>query len=228
MIASKYYKPEILACPKCKARLVYRHAISNKKIYYSNGKQVKIHNLGYSCPKCSDGKIYASQTANKISLRGITYSTKIVCMIAKLKERHMSRDEICDFFYTKGIEISDRNIDNLYKRYKEYLQMDYKKKIPMAFEQMLKDYGQIRLSIDLITVYDSIFIIVYDYFTFDILAFVCFNGLEDKNMNAFLESFLNPEAPITVIASIRKDSYFIPLLKSLCSSKTKFIAYTKY
>lgn len=227
MIASKYYKPEILCCPKCKSKLVYRYAISNRTVCYSNGKQSKIHNLAYSCPVCQD-YLYSSQTANKIAFRGYTYSNKVICMIAKLKNNHKTREDICDYCYSKGINISDRNVDNLYKKYKECLSIDSKAKTAEAYEAMLKEFGQIRLSIDLITIEDSVFILVYDYFKLDLLGLKEFSGLRDSKVVPYLKIFLQPELNITVITSVRKDAVFIPLLKSLCPPKTKFISFVKY
>lgn len=226
--ATKYYKPEIMNCAKCGSKLVYRHAVSNKLIYFTNGKRIHIHNLGYSCPACKDDVVYFSQTANKLAFKGYTYSSKIVCTIAKLKEKQKGREEICDYFYTKGIEISDRNIDNLYNKYQECLQLNYKELIPAAYKSMLDNYGQIRLSIDLITVMGSYFIIIYDYFTSNMLAFMRFESLEDPNLETFLATYIQFDLNITVITSIRKDSVFLPLLKKLCPKTTKFIAFNKF
>ncbi|MDE6408061.1 MAG: hypothetical protein K2K50_05600, partial [Anaeroplasmataceae bacterium] len=133
MSVSKYYKPEILLCPKCGSKLVYRYAISNKLIYFTNGKHVHIHNLGYGCNTCKDNQIYFSQTANKLAFKGYTYSAKIICTIAILKEKNMSREEICDYFFTKNIEISDRNVDNLYRKYQECIKLDHKELISKAY-----------------------------------------------------------------------------------------------
>ncbi|MDE6655441.1 MAG: hypothetical protein K2J85_00445 [Anaeroplasmataceae bacterium] len=227
MITTKYYKPEILTCPKCDSKLIYRHAVSNKLIYFTNGKQFHIHNLGYSCPKCKDNQIYVSQTANKLAFRGYRYSTKIVCTIAKLKEKQMSREEICDYFFAKNIEISDRNVDNLYRKYQECIQLDYEELIPNAYKRMLEDFGQIRLSIDLVTITGTIFVIIYDYFNLEMLAFVRFEGLEDPKLEEFLSRYIQKEFNITIIASIRRDAAFIPLLKKLSPSTTRFIAYSK-
>lgn len=225
---SKYYKPELMDCPKCGNKLVYRYAVSQKLVYFTSGKRIRIHNLGYSCPICKDNKIYFSQTANKLALKGYTYSVKIVCMIAKLKEKKMNREEICDYFFSKNIEISDRNVDNLYEKYLECIRIDYKKRIPEAYKLMQDTYGQIRISIDLVTVCGTIFIIFYDYFSSEMLAFVRFEGLGDPKAKEFLETYLNPSWNITVVVSIRRDSVFIPMLKKLCPAKTKFIAYNKF
>lgn len=224
----KNYKPEILYCPICNNRLTYRYSVSNKLIQFTSGKKMRIRNLGYSCLKCQNPTIYFSQTANKFTLRNYTYSIKIICTIAKLKEKKMSREEICDYFYSKNIEISDRNVDNLYKAFLKLMAIDEKITFPKAFEEMLSKYHQIRLSIDLVTVNESAFVIVYDYFTGLPLAFKCFNTILDPNLELFLSSFLSKDKNITVIASIRKDDIFIPLLKRFCPNNTRFIAFNKF
>lgn len=221
----KNYKPEILTCPICSTKLIYRHTVSDKLVYFSNGKRIRIKNLGYSCPKCCD-HIYFSQTANKLCFKGYTYSAKIVCMIAKFKEEHVSRDIICDYFFSKGIEISDRNVDNLYRKYQELVSLDYKETIPSAYEAMLKKFNQICLSIDLITIDAVKTIVVYDYFTSEVLALKCLNTFDE--IEEFLKEFINKDLNISLIATIRRDNNFVPTLKKVCPSKTKFIAFNKF
>ncbi len=223
----KNYKPEILTCPKCGSKLYYRHTVSDKLVYFSNGKKIRIKNLGYSCPRCND-HIYLSQTANKLCFKGYTYSAKLVCLVAKLKEQHLSRENICDYFFSKNILISDRNVDNLYHKYISMYNINYLEEISKAYEKMLKNYNQIRLSIDLITIDDEINIIVYDYFTTAILALKHFLRSDEENIYSFLGSFLNSNLNITLIATIRKDNFFVPMLKSLCPNTTKFIAFSKF
>lgn len=222
---SKNYKPEILLCPICGSKLSYRHTVSDKLVYFSNGKRLRIKNLGYGCPRCNN-HIYSSQTANKFSFKGYTYSAKIVCMIASFKERHYTRDMICDYFFSKNIEISDRNIDNLYRKYLELYHLDDKKTIPMAFDTMLSTYKQIRLAVDLITVENEKYLILYDYFTGDVLTLKMFLSFID--MEDFLKQYINPSLNISVILTIRKDSVFVPMLKKLCPSQTKFMAFNKF
>ena len=53
----KNYKPEILQCPICKGKLVYKHAVSNKVVHFSSGKTFRIRNLGYGCSQCNDKNI---------------------------------------------------------------------------------------------------------------------------------------------------------------------------
>lgn len=226
MNISKYYKPEILICPKCGEKLVYRYAVSNKLIYFTSGKQMRIHNLGYGCPKCNDNNIYVSQTANKLAFKGYTYSAKIICLISKLKEQLKSRDEICDYFFTKNIEMSDRNVDNLYQKYLECININSKEVVPIAYKLMLDNYKEIRISIDLITITGSYFVIIYDYFSTKMLGMAKFDDFDDK-MIEFLTIFINKDYDISVITTIRRESNFVPLLRKLCGTKTKFISFLK-
>lgn len=226
MNISKYYKPEILICPKCGGKLTYKYAVSNKLIYFTNGKQMRIHNLGYGCPECKDNEVYVSQTATKLAFKGYTYSAKIICLIAKLKEKQMSREEICDYFFSKNIEISDRNVDNLYQKYLECLKLNSKELVLSAYKTMLDRYREIRISIDLITISGTYFVIVYDYFSSNMLGMARFDGFDEK-MEEFLMIFINKNYEISVIASIRRDQSFIPLLKRLVGTKTKFISFVK-
>ncbi len=224
----KTYKPEYIYCPICGTKLVYRHAISKKMIYFSSGKHIRIINLGYTCPSCKDDTIYFSQTANKFAWTGYTYSVKIMCMIAKLREAHKSREEICDFLFSKNIEISDRNVDMLYHKFLKVRNLDYHATILSAIQQMQEKFHQIAFSIDAITVNKSIFIMVYNYFTGDILAMEEFPSWQDEGLKEFLSYFLKKDLNITFIASIRKDAFLIPLIKKLCPSTTKIITFNKF
>ncbi len=229
-IASKIYKPEILICPVCGGTLKYRYTVSNKVVQFTSGKYFRIKNLGYGCPNCNDSNIYFSQTANKLCFKGYTYSAKIVCMIAYYKSKHLGREGICDILASKGIEISDRNIDILYKKYNEIVNQDYDKTIFESYRHMMEKYNEIRLSIDLITVNEKYFVIMYDYFTSEKLALWEFQGLSDSSFESTLSKYLNKDLKITVIASIRntKEGKFLPVLKKLVPNDTKFIAYTKF
>ena len=224
----KTYKPEILSCPFCGTKLIYRHTVSSKSVYFSNGKKFRIKNLGYGCPSCLDHRIYVSQTANKICFKGLTYSSKVVCMIAYYKQKHWGRDAICDLFSSKGIEISYRNIDLLYQKFLSHTLADPIPTIQAAMDRMLEEYKQIRLAIDVITIEECVFLLVYDFFSSKLLVIRSFHTIRDPKIEEFIASFLNPLLPIGVIASIRKDAVFIPMLKKYCPKNTKFISFLKF
>ena len=227
MEATKIYKPEILICPKCNSNLKYVYAISNKVVNFSSGKQIRIKNLGYKCPNCND-IVYFSQTANKLAFKGYKYSAKVICNIDYLKNKHKSREVICDILNSKGIDISDRNIDILYNKFKEYLHIPHEK-IFEAYDNMLKTYNEIRLSIDLITINEIIYILFYDFFTGDILSIFKFNGMNDPTLKDTLSRYLNKELKITVIFSVRSYvSKLVSILKELVSDDVKFYSFLKF
>lgn len=226
-LASKIYKPEILVCPKCKSGLKYKYTVSNKVVQFTSGKYFRIKNLGYSCPNCNDSNVYISQTANKLSFKGYTYSSKIICMIDYYKLHHMGREGICDILTSKGIEISDRNIDILYRKFKALFNMDYNENILNAYKDMIDEFKEIRLSIDFITINELRYVIIYNYFNGELLAIWRFEGLQDPELKNKLSKYLSNNK-ITLIASVRGISKFLPILKSIAPEKTKFIPYMKF
>ena len=223
----KNYKPEILLCPICGNKLNYRYAVSNKVVHFLSGKTFRIRNLGYGCNECNDKRVYVSQTANKLSFKGYTYSAKVACLIYYYKDKGFGREYICDLLSSKGVEMSDRNIDVIYKKVQKLFEIDPDVSISLAYNEMMETYNEIRLSIDVITIEKTVFILIYDYFSTELLAIRSFirdsDGVKD-----FLTKYINRDLNITVITSIRRDSRYIPMLKGLCPSYTKFIAYQKF
>lgn len=224
----KSYKPEILCCPICKTKLVYKHAISNKVIQFSNGRFIRIKNLGYSCPSCDNHNIYFSQTATKLAFKGSTYSAKTVCMIDYYKKKNYGREEICDILTSKGLIISNRNIDIIYNKFEEVLNQDYDKLITEAYKRMLDEYNEIRISVDLITVNEICYVVLYDYFTAEKLAIWTFNGLEDPNLEETLEKYISKKYNITVVVTIRNVSKFYSMVKKNLNFSTKIISFEKF
>lgn len=229
-LAAKIYKPEILTCPFCGSGLKYKYTVSNKVVQFTSGKYYRIKNLGYGCLTCNDGNIYFSQTANKLCFKGYTYSAKIVCMIAYYKQKHLGRERICDILASKGVEISDRNIDILYGKYQEIFNQDYDKIIWAAYHAMTEKYHEIRLSVDLITINECRYVILYDFFTSAKLGLWVFQGLEDPRFIETLSKYIRPDLKISVIVSVRntKDGKFLPALKKLASPSARFIAFNKF
>ena len=227
--ATKIYKPEILTCPICNSNLKYCYTISNKVVQFSSGKTIRIKNLGYKCPICNDN-VYFSQTANKLAFRGYTYSAKVICMIDYEKKiNHRGREAICDILDNKNIEISDRNVDIIYKKFKEIFNQDYNKIIIDAYNDMLNKFNEIRISLDLITVNEISYVILYDYFTGNILAIWKFNGVEDPRLIETLSKYINDKYNITTIFSVRGYvSKFVPIIKSIAPKVTKVYPFLKF
>ena len=224
----KIYKPEVLSCPKCGKAIKYSYTISNKVVQFTSGKIFRIKNLGYSCQSCNDGNIYFSQTANKLCFKGYTYSAKVICMIDYYKSKKMGREQICDILASKGIEVSDRNIDILHKKFLKHFNSDYDNNIKESYKAMLNEFNEIRVSIDLITINEKNYVIFYDFFKGDILAIWKFNGLLNPKLKETLEPYIGPNNKISMIATVRNISKFVPILKSITSNSTKFINFIKF
>ena len=224
----KVYKPEIMNCPKCGTKLVYVYTVSNKVIQFSSGKVMKIKNMGYKCPCCNDGLVYMSATAHKMSFKGYTYSAKVVCMIDELKSKHKSRDEICDILISKGLEISDRNVDILYKKLNEYINQDYDSIIKASYQRQMDTFNEIRICVDLVTINDTYYIILYDYFNGDILGLWKTSSLDVNNLKKLLGEYINDKLRITYIVTVRPIVYFHQIIKSMAPVKCKMLSFAKF
>lgn len=227
--ATKIYKPEILSCPICNNNLKYCYTVSNKVVQFSSGKTIRIKNLGYKCPSCNDD-VFFSQTANKLAFKGYTYSAKVVCMIDYEKTiKHKGREAICDFLANKNIEISDRNVDIIHKKFMELYEMDYDSKIKEAYKNMLDKFKEIRICLDLITVNEKSYVLMYDYFIGNIIAIWKFNGMDDPNLIDTLSIYIKDREDISTIFTVRGYvSKFVPIIKSIISKKTKVYSFLKF
>lgn len=224
--ATKIYKPEILVCPFCNSKLKYKYTVSNKVVQFTSGKYFRIKNLGYGCPNCND-IVYFSQTANKLCFKGYTYSAKIVCMIDYYKSLYKGREEICDILVSKGIEISDRNVDVLYEKFLNYYNQDYDSLIHESFSNMQKRFNEVRISIDLITINQVYYVIIYDYFTSDKLAIWKFNSFDE--MRSMFKRYLTNNFNITYIVTIRniKNDKMLSIIREFVP-KVKMISFNKF
>ncbi|MCR4898488.1 MAG: hypothetical protein K5892_04595 [Acholeplasmatales bacterium] len=226
--AVKIYKPEILECPKCGYKLEYAYTVSNKVIQFSSGRIFRIKNRGYKCPLCNDNNIYISQTGNKLAFKGYTYSTKVVCMIENYKSLHVSRDMICDLLVSKGIEISDRNIDILYKKIRGYMDIDYDARIKEEYKKMLDEFNEIRISFDLISVDNKYYAILYNFFSSELICVFKVDSYEDESFIKMLSNYINDKYNITYIVTIRPFFKFYSILKKMAPNETKFVSFHKF
>ena len=221
--AVKIYKPEVLNCPKCQSRLKYNYTISNKVVQFTSGRIFRIKNMGYSCPCCNDGNLYVSATANKLAFKGYTYSVKVMLMIYKLKMEHKSRDLICDQLASKGVEISDRNVDIISNKVKEFMSMDYEKNINDSYIMQKEKYGEVRFSVDKVSVDDLAFYILYDFYSGDLLALWECKDLEEAK--SYFTKYLTNEVKMIITVRPMFDTYQI--LKKICPN-AKMCSYAKF
>ncbi len=226
---TKIYKPEIDICPFCGQKLSYRYTISNKVIQFSAGAYIRVKNLGYGCNHCEHNKeIYFSQTAAKFCIKGYTYSSKVIALIYYYKMKHYSREQICDIFFNLGIEISDRNVDLIYNKYAKQFNLDYKKNIIDNYDNMLKKYNQIRISIDSIRIEDIAFISIRNFFTGEQIGLHKFNYEDDFNIKKLLNEYISKELNITYIFTVREMFKVAIIVKELASDDCKIVAFEKH
>lgn len=225
--AVKVYKPEIMICPKCKSGLKYVYTISNRVIQFSSGRVFRIKNMGYKCPNCNDD-VFFSLTALKLAFKGYTYSAKIACMIEYYKRKGYTRDRICDLLAEKDIEISDRNVDILYKKVKSLIDMDYDNNIKNEYDIMINKYNEIRICLDLVTIERRVYIILYSYFSGNILALWTFDSVEDDEIKGLLRNYINENYPVSTIVTIRPQFRFYSIIKENVPNDIKIISFSKF
>lgn len=225
----KNYKPEIKTCPFCGSKLVYKHTVSNKIIQFSSGSYIRVKNLGYACSneECENKSfIFSSQTASKLCVRGYTYSAKVLAMIYHYKEKHYSRDRICDMLAELGIQISDRNIDIIYTKYHEIMQIDYLGMIEQSYEKMQKYFKEIRIAIDFIRVEDHLFISIRDSFWNEQIGMHYLYAENEDKITNILKAYIC-DRKITYITTIRPQTKSFHFISELADKETKILFFSK-
>lgn len=230
MERTKVYKPEISRCPLCGSKLKYRYTVSNKVIQFSSGAFIRVKNLGYSCTndECIDNRvIYSSQTASKLCTKGYTYSSKILAYIVVMKQLKFSREQICDKLAFMGVEISDRNIDIINEKFEEKLHIDYKKNIELEYEYMIKHYGQVRLSVDALSVENIRVISVRDSFNNHQIGLHFIDMEDDETLIKILHDYLDDEN-IKAITTVRSFTDIFKVIEKVVNREMKYYYFEKF
>ncbi len=225
---TRIFKPEVERCPICGAKLIYRYTVSNKVIQFFDGEKYRVKNLGYSCSNVdckTTGIIYTSQTATKSCVKGYTYSAKILGTILYYKSLKVSRIAIETRLANRGIEISDRNIDMIYDKYKERLSSDHKKSIEIEYGYMLKQFDQILLSIDIFNVAKNVWLLSIRNFMTNSQIGLHFIHNNDYSV---LDDYLNKDLNITKIATVKKQTRIYKEILKRVNKEVCFIHYVNY
>ena len=225
---TKVYKPEVLKCPYCGRKIKFRYVASNKIVQFSNGRFIRVKNMVYGCDYCNNDEVYPSLTATKLAFKGYTYSSKIICMIDYYKNLHLSREKISTLLEDKGIILSDRNVDIIYKKFQELYNMDKEGNIDRAYKDMMDKYGFINLSIDFITVCDTYYIIFYNFFTGEMLGIFKFTDLNGPELRGLLTKYINENYNIKVIITAGVRSKFRALLREIAPATVRLKSYVKF
>ena len=211
------YKPEISVCPLCNTKLEYKYTVSNKVIQFSTGVKYRIKNLGYTCPNelCkANGVIFTSQTATKFCLKGYTYSSKVIGYITILKMEGVSRDKICAKLSMMGIDISDRNIDNIAEREVANLNLDYKKNIQVEYDYMYSRFHNVRISIDSLTVIGKRIVAVRDQYYNHLIGFHLLDENDFDTLKPILHDYLD-DPRVKSIITVRDNTNFYKCLSEV-------------
>lgn len=225
---TKVYKPEILKCPYCGARMKFLFVGSNKIVQFYSGKTTRIKNMYYGCLNCEHEDSYPSLTATKLAFRGYTYSAKTICMIDHFKSLGYSREKISLLFEARNIIVSDRNIDILHKKFLEYYEGNKEERIVNVLEEQLQKYGESRLSIDAICTPSGYYIIFYDFFSGDLLAIYKFETLEDEELSLMLNRVLDIKYNTKIIVTVGVRAKFRGMLKQIVGTRCRLVSYVKF
>ncbi len=224
------YKPEITNCPCCGTKLEYKYTVSNKVIQFSQGARFRIKNLGYACPnelcRASD-VIFTSQTAAKFCLKGYTYSSKVIGYITILKMAGVSRDKICARLSLLGIDISDRNIDNIAEREIKNFDLDYKNQIKIEYDYMYTHYGQVRISIDSLCVLKKRIVAVRNAFSNHLIGFHLLDEDDYDSLKPILHEYVDDER-VKSIVTVRKNTNFYKALSECLNRDIEILHYLKF
>ena len=149
-------------------------------------------------------------------------------MIDYYKNLHLSREKISTLLEDKGIILSDRNVDIMYKKFQELYNMDKEGNIDRAYKDMMDKYGFINLSIDFITVCDTYYIIFYNFFTGEMLGIFKFTDLNGPELRGLLTKHINEDYNIKVIITAGVRSKFRALLREVAPATVRLKSYVKF
>lgn len=145
------YRPELVVCPHCGARLGYSHPVWAKPIQ-SLERTEHVTNLGFRCqnPECSFAQtVYRSAQAEARQVKGSGYGLDVVVRIGYLRFRqHRTREEIWrELREQTPVEISERHVQNLLEVYLALLRAS-QQELGTRLAGVVREHGGIVLSLD--------------------------------------------------------------------------------
>ena len=93
---------------------------------------------------------------------------------------------------------------------------------------MLTKFNEIRICLDLITVEKKVYIILYSYFSGDILAIWKYDTVEDEELKDRIKKYTDSKYNITTILTIRPHFRFYSIIKENAPSSIKMMSYSKF
>jgi hypothetical protein len=125
-IQSRYiYSPEVGVCPHCGEPLRARPNYQWRKAVQHLDKVVYVVSQAGECvnPECRhQGQPYTSAAAQMVTVPECTYGLDVIAQIGWWRDReHLSRKQMHTRLHEAGVQISERQVDHLYARYRALL-----------------------------------------------------------------------------------------------------------
>jgi len=121
----KIYAPELKTCPTCGGELRPQSYYQWRKTVQHLDRVVYVANQARTCENdaCDQaGKRVQSAAAQAVTVPGCTYGLDIIAQIGWWRDReHLTRQEAHQRVLEKGVQISEREVDNLYSHYQVLL-----------------------------------------------------------------------------------------------------------
>jgi hypothetical protein len=147
-----HLKPNEKACEICGSKLIFWTWILRKYVVtLTNEIELKSEAMICSnedCPNHKDKIYYASKEAHKLALKNSTFGLDVIAFIGfKRTQENKNFKEIHKELEEKGVVISRRNVDKLYKSFEYLLKCSLKNRLTELLPVFKKNGGVI-LSID--------------------------------------------------------------------------------
>jgi hypothetical protein len=208
------FKPEFHVCLKCGHFLKYAYPVSRKTVNTLSGSFHVTHH-GYSCPNCST--VFRSAEAESLCLKHFSYGFDVIAKVGQLRfQVHKNREEIHQILTTHyDVDISERNVQNLYELYSMLLQTSAEK----ALDQILPDIhenGGMVIAIDGVQPekgHETLYVI-REVLTRTVLAAKCLQNSSSENIEEFLKQVARPGIKIIGVVSDGQSSLKLGISKA--------------
>jgi Transposase, Mutator family len=113
-VPNRYYRPERMQCARCRQYLKRCYPLWRKYVVFLEGRYLVV-SMGYSCqnPKCTQyGRVYASQAAQRLTLRGSSFALEVTVQIGYWRFwRRWTVTQIHEALtQERGLPISEREV----------------------------------------------------------------------------------------------------------------------
>lgn len=145
------YKPAIETCPHCGEALRARRHYQWRKTVQQLDGAVYVASEAKACvnPACEQqGQPYTSLAAQMVTVPECTYGLDIIAQIGWWRDREpLNREQIHRWLRARGGQISERQVDHRYARYRVLL-ASAERLEPEALEQVVAERGGLIIGLD--------------------------------------------------------------------------------